>query len=173
MASSPQRLSAPAISKLPLGLLDFLGIKSFGRYPFNFGDQISPTWDLFQHTVNANLSGAVDAAPVALVGAQFNPSTIVVPQDEIWHVPAYGSSNEFVTAAGEAVSGYLAMSQVTNPGGTRTMADLVTIAASARIRSGSVEPYWLPPGAILGAYINSITGAPTQRIRVTFARLKL
>jgi hypothetical protein len=174
MATEPLRLSLPAISKLPLGLLDFLGIKNFGRYPTSLADFIQPVWDMLEHTSAANLTGTADTA-TALVGVNFNPGSglVLVPQDELWYVPAYGSSAQFATAAGEALTAQFAMNATTNLGGSRILGERIVLAASQRLRSNSEIAYFAPPGTIFGAWVDSLTGAPTVQLRVAFARMRM
>lgn len=141
------------ISKLPLGLLGFLGIKSFGQYPNSLGSQISPGLDLLglfsgAHAEHAN-GGAVNAA------AGYNTVALTVPQNEIWYVTM--AHAVATLGAGTAITMQLAVQP--SVGADIVLTELLTGGASAgSIMSPLLREVWLGPGDDLGIRVGAFTG---------------
>jgi len=156
-------LTRPVFSKLPLGLLGFLGIKTGGQYPQFLGDSINPSWDMLEILSGVHIeSGAtVAAAPAAATFGSYH----VVPQQEVWYVRHY--SARATTAAGEALAWNLAMQTPASGSAlpvTHMLSNQTTNGASVTIGQfapANAMPLFVGPGTIFGVWTNTITGAPT------------
>jgi hypothetical protein len=156
-------LSRPVFSKLPLGLLGFLGIKTGGAYPQFLGDSIQPTWDMLEMLSGVHVeSGAtVAAAPAAAAFGSYH----LVPQNEVWYVRHY--SARATTAAGEALAWHLAMQTPASGSAlpvTHFLSNQVSVGASVVIGQfapANAMPMFVGPGTNFGIWTNTITGAPS------------
>lgn len=199
-----ERLSSP-LQLIPRGLLDFFGIKNAGQYPQQLTSQLLSTFDLSDFYNHAKeelygLQGATISIPepaglfhswTASLSVPAFPysaltTSIVCPQDETWLLleyeamfsmgginhrgriaPAYqislgGANREFVPAC--ATLGQTSQAGVSSP--------------SQAPRSATLQPLWVPPGAILGyvwaeAFDNSPGGTITPTGRMRFVRFRM
>jgi hypothetical protein len=161
-------VSTPA-SKLPLGLLDLLGVKSLGRYPQTLLDTYQPVFEQI-NIIHATQSTAELDATTAIGGVNYTPSAIVVPQNEVWYFPANSVWALVVTGVGDAIVFELAMS---GRGGIRILGDQRTVGASAQGSSGNRSEFFLPPGGDLGIQTQTFTGALTFLMRAQPLRMLL
>lgn len=152
-------LTPPVISRLPLGLLGFLGIKSGGKYPENLAGQIAPIWELQPHMAGVHGIEVFDVA-VPITGLNFNPSTIVVPQTEVWYI-AHCTGIIFVDAT-EAIQASIGFTgpQIGTHQFTNAGFSIPVGAVLQRRVTMDREPMYLPPGTILGFTVEQVTGAP-------------
>lgn len=87
------------LNKLPQGLLDFFGIKSFGRYPQFLTDRVQPIielWEMYSQTNSTVITASgeftaddgakaveiTSTSPVQLS----NGLEVRVPNDEVWYI---------------------------------------------------------------------------------------
>jgi hypothetical protein len=142
------------ISTLPLGLLGFLGIKSFGEYPQYLGGTILPTLDLLGLWSGAQATHANGIAVNAALG--FNSVSLIVPQTEIWyvtmgHVVATVDAAEAIKITGELQP---------SVGAGVFITPTVDAAASAGVVPATINyPMWFGPGDELGVRVSTLTGA--------------
>lgn len=97
-----EQLGDAPLNLLPLGLLDFFGIKSGGRYPQHLLAELQPGIDLYQHYLalaattqlftTAGVAGAINPGNLAIATAPGLPSTVLVggaivqPAGEVWAI---------------------------------------------------------------------------------------
>lgn len=155
------------MSKLPLGLLGFFGIKNGGAYPQQLGNVLVPQMDLidllavnyrenrvFQaNTIATGFLGALDAVTVL---------PAVVPNGEVWYLSAWSAA--VFTGVGDAISASLVVRSLQSGsanGTTRALSPLITQAASLTTEqlcpNGGTR--WFYPGDTFGAFVSSITSA--------------
>lgn len=88
-------LPRPKLGNLPLGLLDFFGVKSMGSYPDDLGNVIQPTLDVLKwmamNTCTELLTDPVRAGFNTVGLASFTTGTDInrVPAGEVWLVEHY------------------------------------------------------------------------------------
>ncbi|HEY3496419.1 MAG TPA: hypothetical protein VGK73_17085, partial [Polyangiaceae bacterium] len=99
-------LSPAVLSKLPLGLLGFFGIKNGGQYPQSLGQTVLPTLELgkmLAANYNENFSVPCVAALGFVTGNVLATGLpAVVPGSELWWVNCI-SQNSF-TGAGDSMT---------------------------------------------------------------------
>lgn len=187
-------LEKAPLNTLPLGLLDFLGIKSFGRYPDSLGTSIQPTIDVWQNLVQANdliystalttLAADTSASDIDIPGP-WAPIDIAaggvteVPSGELWYLTAWdvvwamGTSAQFI----DAVPVYRTPAAGSIEPPCELMGFTTKSAAAPATWSGArslKQPVWLRSGTRLlvrvhaaGVAANSITwGTRIRAIRV-------
>ena len=172
-------LTPPVISKLPLGLLGFFGIKNGGQYPQTLGTSIAPTLELAELLAANYHSNLVYIAAPTLVGFAQATSAIAgipqaVPDNEIWYISS--CSMHLTTGAGDAYNATPVVRGFQANGASawyRVLAQSFTIGASTNImypcpftENGS---RWLAPGDIFGFWGNSITLATNIAINIQVA----
>jgi len=170
-------LTQPVISRLPFGLLDFLGIKSGGRYPDQLLPTLQPTWDLqpFQTIWDERVAFDV-STPLLPAVLNFVPNTIVVPQTELWLVHQVHCFVQ--TDAAETITvtpGYADSFNFQN-----VLPAVLTLAASQQ-RHFAAPPLTgyssilVGPGSIFGWFVDQITTAASivaqQQVRYTRFRV--
>jgi hypothetical protein len=158
-------LSPAVISKLPIGLLGFFGIKNGGQYPQSIVPTIAPTLELagiLAANYNENFSVPCIAALGFVTGnilATGLPA--VVPAGELWLVTEF-SLNSF-TGVGDSMT-WAAEARGTQNGSAsvwhRSMSPEYSQAASLnRVLAGRHAPLWLQPGDTLGCWFSAATNA--------------
>jgi hypothetical protein len=160
----------PAINKLPLGLLGFLGIKNGGRYPQDIADVLAPTWDMRELYTYGN--SEIDNVLVAL-NALGSQTYTTVPNGEAWLVLQQaaasdtltaGQTIEFVTNWTDAAS--LVNIETSDATGSRTV--------GARAVAVCSRPYLAGPGQKIGVTVLQLAAGPVNvRLRTRFARFTL
>lgn len=160
----------PAINRLPLGLLGFLGIKNGGRYPQDLADVLAPTWDLSQLYLNTNSETRSDVVALNALGSQ---AFVTVPTGEAW-----------IVLLASAATGTLGAGVTFEIGlQTTDAAGLVTIAVSPmsgartvgqRVAVSLPQPILLGPGSTFGVNVTQLAAGPVSTTLATrFARLSL
>lgn len=157
-------LTPPVISKLPLGLLGFFGIKNGGQYPQTLGNQISPTLEqLGILAANYHTNHAYIAAPIAAGWTQATVAIAGVPQrvpaGELWYISS--CSMHLSSGAGDAIVASPAV-RGTQFGAAaafyRVLAPPFTLAASQNImRPCDQYEFWMEPNDELGFWAESVT----------------
>lgn len=167
------------ISKLPLGLLGYLGIKNGGQYPRALGGTYDPSFDMLPIIVGSNFEelnfglGAVPA--VANAGSYSTP--LQVPQTEAWYVTML--CHRITTGVGEAWNGYLALRRfpTSSPNVVHALSDVFPASLGAsltgipQIARPTNTPLILGPGDEVCIFTTAVTGAPQVRPAIRFARL--
>lgn len=143
-----------AISKIPAGLLGFLGIKNTGQYPADLANQLVPTWDLARlyYGYEFRYNGLIST-----INAVGQSVIIQVPIGEVWLVHDYSIA---VTAgAGEGATFQLCRSPP-NSAFVVNITEGVTVAASQQraVCTRLPEPIVLAPGEQLGVMVYDLTG---------------
>lgn len=160
----PPILTAPVISKLPLGLLGFFGIKNGGKYPQTLGETIVPTLEQINvlaenyHTKHAYIAApnapGWHQATVAIAGVPQR-----VPENEIWLIR--GASMHHATGAGEAINATAAVrgdQWGAAAASYHVISQPFTLAASTNILLPCSEPdFWAGPGDEFGFWVNTVT----------------
>jgi hypothetical protein len=169
-------LTPPVISKLPLGLLGFFGIKNGGQYPQTLGNSISPTMDLTEMLAANHYANYVYiAAPTAVGFTQATAAISGVPQsvpdNEVWFISSM--SMHLTTGVGDAYNASPVVRTFQAGGASawyRVLAAPFTIGASTNImyplpfmENGS---RWLSPGDLFGFWANSFTLATNIAINI-------
>jgi hypothetical protein len=155
-------------SKLPLGLLGFLGIKNGGQYPRQLLTEYRPTLDLMGLLIGANFqeaNPALTTAPATGNAGSFS-TPFVCPQTEIWLVTL--ACVRMTTAAGETGSGYMAMRRfpVTSPNVVHALSDQLGVTASNTAIPALLKyppPLIMGPGDEIVWFATLTTGTPQMR----------
>lgn len=170
----PSLLTQPVISRLPLGLLDFLGIKSGGRYPEQLLPTLQPTWDLQPFQTIWDERNTFDVSTALNPGTlNFVPVNITVPQTELWLVHHF--TGVAFTDAAESFLGSLAYIDSYNFVNTFSPGASIVLAASQQRHVSHVVPFLTGPGSIFGWMVDQITTATTvsQGIQVRYTRFRM
>ena len=159
-------LSPAVISKLPLGLLGFFGIKNGGQYPQSIGDTIVPTLGMGD-MLAANYRELVTVAPIAALGfvtANLSGGALpaVVPASELWWVQSVSVMS--FTGVGDSISGSMEARNNQTGGASvwhRALSPLITQAASlTALHPGThTDGLWLSPGDTIGFWYAAVTNA--------------
>jgi hypothetical protein len=150
----PTPLTPPVMSRLPLGLLGFLGVKNGGVYPQFLQNTVQSTWDLLEliaanHSKDETLTVPITALNLNVVAA----GVPTVPQGEVWYVSQVGGL--LTTAVGDTVTAAVVADQY-------FLTDYAQLAASQQNhwRQNARVPCFLPPGTFIGVMVDAIGGAP-------------
>ena len=158
-------LTPAVISKLPLGLLGFFGIKNGGQYPQSIVPDIQPVLDLADQLA-ANYRELVFVAPIAALGfvtANLNGSAATpgaVPAGELWFVQA--ASVFAFTGVGDSFTGTLEVRNSTTGLASawhRALSNTITLAASTTQLHPGISGVWLSPGDTIGFWYSAATNA--------------
>lgn len=162
-------LNPRGLSKLPLGLLGFFGIKNGGEYPQVIANFHQPTLDMSgllqaaypeRHVVSVS-AGFVAGFVQGTIVATGLPA--VVPAAETWML--WADSFGIFTGAGDAFLGGPAIKSFqtgTGSSWTRMLRDPTTQAASLTTLYTTIvqsPPIWLSPGDQLGINVQTFTNA--------------
>ena len=157
-------LTPAVISKLPLGLLGFFGIKNGGQYPQSINPTIAPTLDMAP-ILSANYRELVFVAPIAALGfvtANLNGGALpgAVPAGELWYVQA--ASVFAFTGVGDAITGTLEVRNSTTGLASawhRALSSVITVGASTTQLHPGISDVWLTPGDTIGFWYSAATNA--------------
>lgn len=141
------------ISRIPAGLLGFLGIKNGGEYPQEIAKILAPTWELRELYLEygAQLGGATGS-----VNAAGYLAVATCPPGEVWCLHDIGCS--FDVGAAEAWNGSLCRSS-TSGGTTVPISASSSVPASTRVVTIAPHvPVYLTPGENLGLLTLAVTG---------------
>jgi len=151
------------ISRIPAGLLGFLGIKNGGQYPQRLATELLPTWDLSDQysEYGAQLQGLNLQVTATGYIAYFTP-----PVGEVWRIHDIGLTVQCAVA--ELFLGSVARSQTA--GGTVVpITDHLSVAASS---SGVVVvprvPMFLNPGDNLGVITYAFAGSSDGYLQIRY-----
>ena len=173
-------LSPAVISKLPLGLLGFFGIKNGGQYPQSIVPAISPVLDLsglLAANYNEKLAVPCTAALGFVTGnvlASGLPA--VVPAAELWWVSAV--SLQTFTGAGDSFTGALEL-RANQTGGASVWhralsAEFTQGASLTRTLPGiHTDGLWAGPGDTFGVWYSAstnATGTATTSVQLQITR---
>lgn len=161
-------LTPAVISKLPLGLLGFFGIKNGGQYPQTVGNVILPQLDMgemlaanYHERLGTNIAVAAIGFTALNVVATGLPA--VVPQAELWHV--MNATAITFTGIGDAIT-YVPTVRNSQSGSAsnyhRALAYEITQAASLNRQTPCTfdnGSRWLVPGDQLGLWVSALTNA--------------
>jgi len=163
------------MSNLPKGLLDLLGLQSFGEAPRQLMQEVFGVVDLAEFLLSNKLETLGGNRTTPAGGFNTITSTsIVVPAGELW-VPkvfaVYGTAEAGVT---------FNIAPALRFGGSSvgpTLAPAVAVAAGGTSSNGlPISGLYLPAGTDVGVRVDAITGAPTAasqvNVNLLFARLR-
>lgn len=172
-----------AVSKLPLGLLGLLGLKSQGDHPLylrnDYATVIDQLWDL----LHGNYHEKIRITGVGVTAVGNDTSLPLSPAfGEAWYVPAGGYTAILPpVAAAKTVNASLLMGR-----GTTAAAGVMpltpdpidhALAIGEAMSLVNSFPFFLPPGSSLGLRINKPVGGTgavdTWTLTVHFLRLTL
>lgn len=171
------------INRLPRGLLDFLGIRSGGRYPQQLSEQLLPMMDLGSWYKSANVFQLQCVGETAVANTNaglftfITPTpafaTFTVPQDEVWIVlPGSWIGWSMTATAGivyqASLVAFQAPSTIIIPWFPTRMRGFDTSSA-AHTRAGMAiltDEVWLQPGYTLEGYRHGAT-VPAGSVTVT------
>jgi hypothetical protein len=169
----------PNVTKLPLGLLGFLGIKTGGQYPSELLGSYQPVLDLLPLLIGANfedLNPGLTPLPAAGNAGSFSAG-FATPQTEVWISTLFGA--RVTTGGGEAWTGFLALRRfpVSSPSVVHPLSDLYTVGASTGSFPLSTKyvgwPMVIGPGDELCIFTVSMTGNPQVRGHLRFGRFPI
>jgi hypothetical protein len=150
---APAILTPPVISKLPLGLLAFLGIKSGGSYP----QSLSPTLvTVFDQLGLLNTNHGEDVTLATTAAAPGFTILATVPESQVWCVQYYSGS--VLTQAAEAWAGSLCIQHIRPATDFLQQFQGANIGATALAVMAAPPFTWVGPGDILDLRTSSITG---------------
>jgi len=156
------------IQVAPPGLLGLLQLKVNGAGISKLGDTCVPSLEMAPWWLRANTvlrtvnTGITVAAGPPRAFTAYSPNDITVPQGQWWYVDDY--TVEFQTGAGGAASN-LALAWASTASGTiffgslegsRAWCDVMPASDFRLLRAGG---FWLPPGARLGFWVDTVVGA--------------
>lgn len=165
------RMVVRGLSKLPLGLLGFFGIKNGGEYPQAIGNTIIPQLDMAGLLQAAYIERFVGSYTLAATGFQAatyvagGTGTVQVPQSETWALVA--SSFNIFTGAGDAFLGSPCIKSTqfgSSSNWIRLLRDPTNQAASLNTMNTTIVqalPLWMSPGDVLGFNVQTFTNAST------------
>jgi len=158
---------AKTIQRLPVGLLDLLGMQSTGDTPHLISGEVQPTLDLTDLYLTDRLRGA-NAATANVTAAGSLLSAVGPPAGEQWL--CYGFAGTSLGALA-AATGFTANLLINRP--SVGFAQFITNPypiANPGLWAGGVTyetPLIMRPGDTLGAWISAITGAPASALSLT------
>lgn len=141
------------ISRIPAGLLGFLGIKNAGQYPSDISQVLLPTWDLASLYLQYGAQLGGDAGTENVAGYQV---VATCPPGEVWCLHNIGMS--VTTGAGDQWTGGICRSK-TSGGTTVPISGSGAISANNNVLLNALAvPTFLTPGETLGLITLSVTG---------------
>lgn len=159
-------LTPAVISKLPLGLLGFFGIKNGGQYPQTIAEVIAPTLEM-DGMLAANYRELIAVSPIAALGfvtANIGASGLpaVVPASELWWVQAV--SVLAFTGAGDSFTGTIELRNTQSGSASqwhRALSSPITQGANlSTLHPGThVDGFWASPGDTFGIWYAAATNA--------------
>lgn len=167
MAAGDLQLTPAVLSKLPLGLLGFFGIKNGGKYPQFISEQILTTLDQAGLLAANYIERHVFSVQPTTSGLKAMTDVVtglpaVVPAGEIWFCQAISITT--FTGAGDSVTWVPCITnfQLNGPNTwLRALAPSITQAASTNSQAPSVHVagLWASPNDSFGANVNAVTSA--------------
>lgn len=162
-------------SRLPLGLLDMLGI-SAGSYPRTLLDEIRSTIDLTQLLAVTNCLENVSGVYTPSLGSNGSPvsGNLAVPQGEVWLVS--GATAVTVCTAVQAIRYSLATMYTAGglfvPVQTFDIQGQTLAAVANNVVVGTKEPFWLTGGMIIGLNVETFVGALSTTVQARILRCR-
>lgn len=165
-------ISSAPLNRIPGGVLDFFGIKSFGQNPQNLEAKVQPTLDMLLWYAQTNafymevptitlattlgVAGGTVEFPATSPTNLANGTQLVVPSNEVWFIHEFvtkaiynngGDLGEFWPAIHEYPTG------ITRPQPCTTSQFHVGTATYVRTAWASMErPIFVAPGSFICAY---------------------
>jgi hypothetical protein len=183
VARAPTDVLVPrGLSKLPLGLLGFFGIKNGGDYPQAVRADIQPVLDLAQMFA-INYRELLSYAPVAALGfVSANSVTGVsptVPAGEVWFISAV--SVQTFTGVGDSITGSVELRGQQSGGASNwhraLSAEFTQGASLTRTLPGiHTDGLWAAPGDTIGVWYSAVTnasGTATASVQLAITRFPI
>jgi hypothetical protein len=147
------QVSPAVISRLPLGLLGFLGLKNGGAFPQNIERLIRTTLDQLGFLVANHSEGLTFNYSITGTGDFI---FFTVPSGEVWYVDRF--SFGISTSAAQTFGGVIRHSL---PGTSYIgfLAAELTLAVS-QFGNSNAGNFWIGPGQTLGVIAHVATGTP-------------
>lgn len=164
-------LTPAVLSKLPLGLLGFFGIKNGGQYPQSIVPTLAPTLDLLQmlaanynEKIAGGTPGGISASGFIQAINVVDSTNIIVPNSELWYLSHYSVFAN--CTAGETCS-FCGQVNSTQSGGASDfhmpLTRMVAAVASnqdAAVSDGAIRSPWFGPGDRFGWLVRNFAGTP-------------
>lgn len=159
-------LTPAVLSKLPLGLLGFFGIKNGGQYPQTLLAHIQPVLEqlpLLCVNYHENIVGNLIAAGLGFQqqNAVVGGLPLIVPPGEIWRVNHF-TSGPF-TGAGDSITFTAGVQSRQNGSASAwnlAIAGPFTQGASlSQVLPNNYGPFWVGPGDIFGYWVSALVNA--------------
>lgn len=158
------RISKP-VQIIPPGFLGFLQLKNNGVNPTELPDNLQPVIEMRDWMLQAR---ARDWPPGfsqrALAPGTYGylPFTnpISVPNNEQWYVWQY-TARAVLTATDGLALRVAYRSIVTGTTPVHVLGSVSSASGAGAVAAISAQPFWLPPGAELGLYVEGIVSAGT------------
>jgi len=155
------QIPASAASRLPIGLLGALGIKTLGRYPQYLRDDYGATINVLDMLHGSNFAASRVTGinyDLASVGNNLHTDPgFIVPNNEVWYVPArcYTVSFAGLTASfASALTLVMSGGATFDPGGrivsTSDFFAFATWTANGRPGQSNDVAFFAPPGSTFG-----------------------
>jgi len=158
---------AKTIQRLPVGLLDLLGMQSTGDTPHMISGEVVPIVDLINLYLTDRLAGQNAAtANVAAVGSLL--STVGPGPGEQWMVYGLTGSSTGALAAATGFTANLTINRA-SAGFVQFLTPPYAVA-NPGLWAGGISfdtPFIMRPGDKVGVWISAITGAPASGINCT------
>lgn len=155
---------AKTIQRLPVGLLDLLGMQSTGDAPHLVSGEVQPVLDLTDLYLTDRLRGANGAtANVAAIGGLL--TTVGPPAGQQWMVYGVAGTMSGALAAATGFTGTLLINRP-SVGFAQFVGPTFAVANPAQWVGGQwfERPLIMRPGDTLGIWISAVTGAPAQSV---------
>lgn len=163
-------MSAPAVNRLPLGLLSFLGIQNGGKYPDQLLPALAPVLDLSGHYVNTNREYTGGSAAVAALAST---NMVTVPTGQWWYC-CHASLFTATLGAGQAYGGVLAFQDAAGLVTTMLSGSVPAVSGAGTVFVNSAVGFWLGPGERFGVYTTHLAAGPVNvGVSLSFARFQM
>jgi hypothetical protein len=168
------RLPQPVIQLNPPGLLDLLGLKSFGENPPLLGGVVTPTFDLADYYLrskfetNSSSTNWTTSASVAIVD-------FAVPNGEWWWVQRL--THTWLTVTGDLLRYGAPLMTINGRGFIMGESVAAAVAAFDQFQFTRCEtvPFWAPPGSSLGSLHGGTNTSTTSNVAasILFTRVRV
>lgn len=167
MARAPTDVLVPrGLSKLPMGLLGFFGIKNGGDYPQAIRADFQPVLDLHQ-LLAVNYRELITVAPIAALGfvtANIGGGSVpaVVPAGENWFISSVSVLS--FTGVGDTITGTVELRNQQSGSASvwhrALTAEFTQGASLTKLHPGiHSEGLWAGPGDTVGFWYSAVTNA--------------
>jgi len=165
------------LQKVASGLLGALNLKTLGRNPQTFADELQPQYDATNHYLLDLLTRFGSTTPSAALGVG-TTQVVTVPQGEVWAVFNIGAAITTTLAAGELVSFFVQRNLFVDMFGLRPVSATVTPEAVGVLMDYPAgisypQPLMLDAGESIRVrnQFSLASATSSMRLNLTFARI--